>query len=64
MVMTMSKTRQGRKISTEMGMRRMLSPLLFVGTGTENFSPYGDGDGEAFPDGEFFIASTWQFSSI
>jgi hypothetical protein len=30
-------------------------PQAFTGTGTGNFSPRGDGDGETFPDGEIPI---------
>jgi len=46
-VMTMSKMREGRKIPTEMGMRRMLSPLLFNlwGRGRRIFLPTGTGMG-------------------
>jgi hypothetical protein len=36
-----------------MGMGRKSPPRVLMGTGMGNYFPRGDGDGKAFPDGEF-----------
>jgi len=38
------------------GMGKKASLLALAGTRTGNLSPRRDGDGEAFPDGEFSVA--------